>query len=346
MYSTCVFCNKPLGANEGIETFPVGRRVAFDPAKGRLWVVCRQCERWNLSPIEERWEAIEEAERLYHDTRRRVSTEHVGLARLHDGTDLVRIGEPLRPEFAAWRYGDQFGRRRRRQLLFAGAGVGAVGALVIGGATAGVGIGGFGWGLWQVTDSLIHGRGEAVVARVRTENGKLLRVRRRHLAETRLMRGQDGPLAMDLRFAGGQTHLDGPEAMRVAALVVPKVNRFGGARRTVGEAVSVIEDRGSAEGFLDRLSKDAHVRTQPARIRKGRRNWNNETRKHGLFGLSTVDRLALEMALHEEAERRALTGELEELERAWREAEQIAAISDDLLLPGSVLDRIRRWRSS
>lgn len=57
-------------------------------------------------PLAERWEAIERAEELYRDTRSRVSTEHVGLASLRDGTDLVRIGKPLRPEFAAWRYGD------------------------------------------------------------------------------------------------------------------------------------------------------------------------------------------------------------------------------------------------
>src|SRR6185437_157840 len=59
MYSTCLFCNKTLGANETFETFPVGKRIAFDAAKGRLWVVCPHCERWNLSPLEERWEAIE-----------------------------------------------------------------------------------------------------------------------------------------------------------------------------------------------------------------------------------------------------------------------------------------------
>ena len=43
-------------------------------------------------------------------------------------------------------------------------------------------------------------------------------------------------------------------------------------------------------------------------------------------------RLALEMALHEEQERRALEGELWVLERAWREAEEIAEISDNLLV--------------
>lgn len=82
MYSTCLFCHSALGANATLERFPVGRRLAFDSAKGRLWVVCRQCRRWNLTPVEERWEAIEDCERLYRATIVRVSTEQIGLARL------------------------------------------------------------------------------------------------------------------------------------------------------------------------------------------------------------------------------------------------------------------------
>ena len=116
MYQTCMFCKKPLGANEVVETFPVGRRLAFDAAKGRLWVVCRTCQRWNLTPLEERWEAVETCEKLFRGTRIRTSSENIGLARHPEGLELVRIGKPLRPEFAAWRYGDQFGRRRRRTI--------------------------------------------------------------------------------------------------------------------------------------------------------------------------------------------------------------------------------------
>jgi hypothetical protein len=40
MYSTCLFCNSDLGANQAVEHFPVGRRLAFDASKGRLWAVC------------------------------------------------------------------------------------------------------------------------------------------------------------------------------------------------------------------------------------------------------------------------------------------------------------------
>ena len=65
--------------------------------------------RWNLSPLEERWEAIEECERLFRGTLVRVSTDNIGMARLADGLELIRIGKPLRPEFAAWRYGRHFG---------------------------------------------------------------------------------------------------------------------------------------------------------------------------------------------------------------------------------------------
>src|SRR5688500_1125814 len=203
MYATCLFCNKPLGQNESIEHFPVGRRLAFDAAKGRLWVVCPACERWNLSPLEERGKAIEESERLYRATRLRAATNQIGLARLRDGTTLVRIGEPLRPEFAAWRYGDQFGRRRRRQLLLTGGGLAGVGALVASGAAAGMVVGAIGWGIAHAVSSLIYGNPEAVVARIRTESNGLIHVRRRHLAESSLSPGSDGSLAINLRFKDG-----------------------------------------------------------------------------------------------------------------------------------------------
>jgi hypothetical protein len=349
MYSTCLFCNKSLGANETIETFPVGKRLAFDAAKGRLWVVCPQCERWNLSPLEERWEAIEHAEKLYRDTRRRVATDNIGLAKLREGLTLVRIGEPLRPEFAAWRYGDQFGRRRRRQLLIAGGGVAALGAIVVGGAVAGVSIGGFGWMLAQSGRAIVRGNPEKVVAKVRTEHGQLLHVRRRHLGETTLMRADDGSLALNLRYKNGQSTFSGREAERIASIVIPKVNRFGGDKRAVANAVTEIESTGGAERYLDHLADVGTIFTRaPARTR-GRRwsdRWGSKDfSRSGLFALPGPHRLALEMALHEEAERRAVEGELAELERAWREAEEIAGIADSLLVPEGVdasMDRIRK----
>jgi len=111
VYSTCLFCHRPLGANDLIEHFPVGRRLAFDAAKGRLWVICPSCHRWNLTPLEERWEAVEDLERRVRATRFRVFTDNIGLARLPGGLDAVRVGRPLRPEMAGWRYGRVIRRR-------------------------------------------------------------------------------------------------------------------------------------------------------------------------------------------------------------------------------------------
>jgi hypothetical protein len=56
-------------------------------------------------------------------------------------------------------------------------------------------------------------------------------------------------------------------------------------------------------------------------------------------------RLALEMSLHEEDERRALEGELYLLEDRWREAEEVAAIADDMFVPSGVSAILKRLKS-
>ncbi len=343
VYATCLFCNQPLGTNSSLESFPIGRRLAFDASKGRLWVVCRKCERWNLSPLDERWEAIEQAERLYSDTRRRVATAEIGLARLADGTELVRIGAPLRPEFAAWRYGDQFGRRRTRQMLIAGGSLAAVAGLVAGGAAIGVSVASFGWMFTQFGRLAIYGGDETIVAKIRTDAGQVLPVRRRHLAESTLSRGSGGTLAIDLRYKNGHTRFEGPEAPRIASVVVPAVNRFGGSRATVAAAVGQIEQVGGPERYVEQLARRAEVFTQ---VRGKRHRFGRKGRigKTGLYGLTSVDRLGLEMALHEEGERRAMEGELTLLEAAWKDAEEIAAIADDMFLPETVRSSLERLR--
>jgi hypothetical protein len=354
MYSTCLFCNKSLGSNESFETFPVGKRLAFDAAKGRLWVVCPHCERWNLSPLEERWEAIEHAERLYRDTRTRVATDNIGLAKLRDGTTIVRIGSPMRPEFAAWRYGDQFGRRRNRQIILAGAGVAVLGGVVIGGVAAAGGIGGMAWGMSRVAAGMINGFPETVVAKIPTDGHGVVSVRRRHLVESSIERAADGSMAFNLRFKNGQARFEGREAEKIAAIVIPKVNRFGGSKQQVANAVAEIEREGGPEAYMDQLTRISHAYTKRTKVEgdfagwrgiRRRRGYNRWDFKEGLFGLPPAHRLALEMALHEEAERRALQGELAELERAWRSAEEIAAISDSLLVSPRVdqaLETIKR----
>ena len=336
MFAHCIFCHADLGRNEAIEHFPVGRRLAFDSAKGRLWVVCRACERWNLTPLEERWEAIEECERFYRDTKLRVSTDNIGLCRTRDGSDLVRIGEPKRPEMAAWRYGDQFGRRRKKYIAMSAAGIAAVGGYVIAGPVMGlVGIGSVQLiNLVNVYDFL------SAVAKLRV-NGEVLRVTRRHLRGVALRPSIGGDWELDVPYARGlfgwsnpamsKVSLRGDEALRAASKLLPHINRSGGTRTNVSDAVRLLEAA-------------PHPLALFAQSTRARRRWAPGESRESLAGLSAPHRLALEMALHEEDEHIALEGELATLEDRWREAEEIAAISDNMFLPGPVVETLRKLR--
>ncbi|HEX4681646.1 MAG TPA: hypothetical protein VH277_02990 [Gemmatimonadaceae bacterium] len=314
-----MFCRKRLGTNEVLESFPVGKRLVFDAATGRLWVVCTRCERWNLTPLDERWEAIEQAERLYRDASKRVASENMGFARLRDGTALIRVGKPLRPEFAAWRYGDQFGHRRRVQIGLALTGTAAVGTILGGIISNGIGIGMFvvlgGWAL----EPVLHGRQSTVVARIHTDTDGVVRVQRRHLRETTIGRKKGGGMTMHLAFEKGSVDLEGKAAERAVAVLLPKVNGRGGRPDEIRWAVDAIEERGGSEAYFDEATKWAAMYTHP----------------FGLVSFPRVHALAFEMALHEDVERRAMHGELGELVEAWRKAEEIGRIADNLL-PASV----------
>jgi hypothetical protein len=352
MFTTCIHCNSDLGRNEAFETFPVGTRLAFDAAHGRLWVVCRACARWNLSPLDERWETIEAAERRFRDSRLRVSTDNVGLARLREGVDLIRIGEPQRPEMAAWRYGDQFGTRRKRQMLITGAVVGS--ATVIAGGMIWIGISFASCaGIYAnntFLDSLIHGRPGTIVGRIALPDGSIVDVRRKHARMSTLERSPDGErLALRLESASGTHLLLGDDAQRAAARLMPVVNRFGGSKAQVQEAVTVLEEIGDPRRVLQTLQLRHGASETSERWKRVATGFyrNTEQVKHVHGALHTLrphERLALEMALHEESERRAMDGELAQLEAAWREAEEIAKVADTMLVLPSVDARLDEMR--
>ncbi|HET7276022.1 MAG TPA: hypothetical protein VFI91_12710 [Longimicrobiaceae bacterium] len=58
-----------------------------------------------------------------------------------------------------------------------------------------------------------------------------------------------------------------------------------------------------------------------------------------------VIQLAIEMAANEETESRALSSEMALLEKEWRDAEEIASIADDLLIPGPIRSRLIAWKT-
>jgi hypothetical protein len=329
VFANCIFCHADLGKNEAIEHFPVGRRIAFDAAKGRLWVVCRSCARWNLTPLDERWEAVEECERLFHDSRLRVSTDNIGLARIREGTELVRVGEPQRPEMAAWRYGDQFARRRRKYHLLVGGGVIAFAGLQWGVAGLGSMFVGYNWG-WQ---ALKAGYERATAIRVPARHGKGTVIVTNTIAKkSRLFVEPDtNEVALSIKSRHTLHRYVGADALAHASKLFPKVNLSGARRGEVDSALDVLEragHRGAADltGMLLRTYRTAF------------------SRDAGLGKARPELRLALEMSLHEDAERAALEGELSDLEDRWREAEEIASISDSLFLPASVEAALARFR--
>ena len=344
MYSTCIFCNQSLGTNEAIEIFPIGRRISFDAAKGRLWVICRKCERWNLSPLEIRWEVIEECERLFRDTRLRVTTDNIGMAKMPEGLELVRLGKPMRGEFAAWRYGDQFGRRRRRSIIYTTAGVGALGLVVVGGAALGASMGGAWYGYTQVIQGIMN---ERIASRLRhPETDEKIKVQLKHLEKSRFVpTGEPGEWELHVQYAQGWSSgfssgkgetlvYQGAEAMEIAGKLMARANRSGGNKQTIDRAVQRIETVGDPETFLDEAVRESE------RLRREKAGDNPKKLAKATAGslakLPKDIRLAIEMATHEEAERRAMEGELEILEAAWKQAEEIAGIADSLLLPTEV----------
>ena len=336
MYSTCLFCNRRFGLNDEFEQIRFGRRLAFDSSKGRLWVICRTCERWNLVPIDKRWEVIELCEQRFRDSKARYSTENIGMARLSSDCDLVRIGRPLRREFAFWRYGDQFGRRRRRYVAAAVTAGGGVGLGAVFGLTAGLPVVSAGFLLataWPQVHRIASAiNDQRLITRVTTKRGRVIDVRRGELRRIRVEKAPewlpDRPttgwwLRWEDQF--GRYQLEGHDAVTAAYKLLPSMNASGASRAQIDEAVECLEQTPDPLNFLGRLLR--HSDSVP------------------LFTLASARRLALEMAVSEQTERVALDQELTMLEEAWRDAEEIAAIADSLLVPKSIIARFRMLRA-
>ena len=359
MYTTCLFCNESLGTNDVIELFPVGRRLAFDPEKGRLWVICAHCTRWNLSPLEERWEAIEDCERRFRATHLRYSTDNIGLAQLREGLELVRIGRALRPEVAAWRYGDVIQRRGSGRIIGIASGLIRRGARAANDAVSRI--------TRDDTPSLfadepltrlrLYRHRDRVLDVLTDEHGNRSVIRWGHLDAAELIRPDPNqPWRLVVKHDNGLTIVAGDDGLRTAGKALAALNAAGALPADVRRATEKIEDAEDEQGYFSRivalamrtgwgrhpdapLTETAVPMTTSAAERLALHITNRSFWGRGsitsepstlMIRLPLVDRLALEMAANEDTERRAMEGELVELEQAWRDAEEVAAIADGL----------------
>ncbi len=371
MYATCLRCERALGTNAELPHLPVGRRVAFDVATGRLWVVCTRCGQWILTPLEERWEALAECERLAADAEARVSAPAsggaLGLARTAAGLELLRVGGLAREDIANWRYGRRARVRQRRA-------VGALVALAVVALALGFGAGRLagapfvtGWVAVLLGTLFLHvwRRPPRLWLRVPDGEGRFYLLWPWHHGEIHLVAapGRGAPL-LYVPHARGRAWLRGPRAAAALAGLLPKLNRTDSADADVGRAVpraaapapARVSDAGGA--VVRGAPKRARVRgpgvpesspESSAEFSAG--PWRPWERLVGdrpstrVSAMTPEERLALEMAVTEEMERGALRDRAAALVPRWRDEEEVGAIADALLVPEPVADRLAVLRA-
>lgn len=333
-------------------------------------MVCTKCNRWNLSPLESRWEAIEAAERLFRATKMRVATDNIGLAKLADGTELVRVGKPPEIELAVWRYGEQFRKRYLKHQTVATAGVVVFSTAILAGTSGlttgdmvfngllGIGVSvGAGMAKGFTQSRLMKWYNHSILqVGVRDNAGSLLRLTQDNIDAARLAVIKDEQWELSVphvttksaeRWArllrrneeAAVVHepsvLQGPAALQALAMLLPRANREGANEEGVTAALTTIEQTSNLSALL-RLASDERL-VQPTKVapRVPAKNVSNAP---------AHVRLALEMSLHADDERRAMDGELHLLEQRWRDADAIAKIADGLLLPADIDEQVNALR--
>jgi hypothetical protein len=335
LFSRCLFCHKQFPENGRFVHFPVGRRIAYDPEKGRLWAVCDRCHRWTLWPLEDRHEALYELERAARDHAKPVAhTENITLLQLPHVL-LVRVGNAGLAEQAWWRYGKELQNRKRsfdsptsRLTAYTFGAMHLVGE-VIGLADPDVDITWddtpiadilrwrrFGWAAW-------YGRVKCPFCE------SSLRALRYDMSWwVYPLTSPDGRLQVgvpcqrcDPWTPAHVYTIDGREAELVLRRCLAYQNITGATERTVKDAARAIEEAGSAGDFaLDSIE-----------------------RRECLWKMGRTRTIALEIAVSEGYEKRMLSMEARALEFLWKQEEELARIIDEDLTPRHQLaDHLRR----
>ena len=335
MFNRCLFCHMPFAANETLEHFPASTRVAFDPSRGRLWAVCTTCGRWNLAPIEERWEALEEIDRLVSDRGRLLAqTDNIALAKVGE-LDVVRVGRANLNEEAWWRYGRELRERRATHKRLGYLETAAMIALSASGLGLALFVGNAG-ALTRGARWLKYGntawRGNSFCTVCGTEL-KSLSFRDARSLTIAPGRDDDG-IILELRCSAcskadrGVFELEGVQSQHVLRRVLAHRHFAGASEKRLKSATQLIDNLGSSSALTRRIALNRpSISTLSAE------------------GLRT-ESIALEIAVNEENERQLLELELAELEQRWREEEELAAIVDRELTPLRMVNRLLGSRSA
>ena len=324
MFRTCAFCNGKLDGDGGPSGLGVGKRLAFDEWRARLWVICTSCSRWNLTPLDDRIEKIESVARAAASGRVLASTEQVALIRW-ERYDLVRVGKPPRVEMATWRYGERLkARDRERAKIVVPLTIAAVGIGIAANAAAGGGLGVVIWNLhgiaeWAYIRIIGNRRVPLVEPPVCAHCGTVMQLRARHASRAFLVPDAHADVAMMIicpRCEHEGTLLTGDDATQALRQGLTYLNARKRGRKRAEHAARVVDTAGGPEGLLRDVAR----------------------RELTLRSLGTERRLALEMAVDERAE-------VLELERQWREAEEIAEIADGTLSSSAQIEEeLRRLK--
>jgi hypothetical protein len=325
-----LFCHKPFPENGHLAHMPHGRRIAYDPIRGRLWAVCGSCHRWTLAPIEDREAALYELERLVRDHAKPLGhTANIALLVVGSLT-LIRVGEAGLAEQAWWRYGRELRKRkasiesRRSKVTAYTFGAMQLFGEVIGFADEDFSIDWedtpvadvlrwrrFGWAAW-------HGRETCPFCR------SSLRALRYDLGWwVYPLRGPDGRLGVGVPCQRCDPwtpekvyELHGDVAENVLRRLLAYQNISGASERRITAAARAIEDAGSAGEFA-RAATD---------------------RRESLWKMGSIGTIGLEIALNETVEKRMLDLEIRAIEFLWRQEEDLARIIDQELTPRRLLE--------
>jgi hypothetical protein len=320
LYPRCLFCRASFQRSSLFDRVPPGNRFAYDPATGRIWSICTRCRRWSLIPIEERFEAIEELERVVRDVGVCVAAT-ANIALFHaDDLELVRIGSARDVERAVWRYGRRLaahapaaGRRHR------GLGLVTAGAIARVGESVGAWKLEGDWGPRGIVDVLRWQRFGSVAWNGRSGCpfcGSVLHTLHFDSSWWLHPRMEEGRLVVgvpctrcDPWSTSKVFDVTGEDADVLLRRALAYQNVTGADERTIAHATQIILGAGSAELFVTRLS----------------------TGRSSLWRLGPLQNLALEIAANHLAERRALEPWLLGMAAEWRAQDELARIIDDEL---------------